>query len=174
MNVRRNAAYRGLPEKMRVLNVRLALFQPDIAPNLGAAIRLTACLGIGLDLIEPCGFPLSDKTLKRTALDYGGQCDLVRHDSFAAFAGLTRATKSRIIVIETQGAQRLMDFAFEPTDVLMVGRETEGTPIEVIEACHACVRIPMQAGLRSLNVVTAGTIALTEAMRQTGGWTPLV
>ncbi|GIU67488.1 tRNA (cytidine(34)-2'-O)-methyltransferase [Candidatus Phycosocius spiralis] len=154
--------------------MRLALFQPDIAPNLGAAIRLTACLGIGLDVIEPCGFPISDKTLKRAALDYGAQCDLVRHDSFAAFAGLTRATKSRIIVIETQGAQRLMDFAFKRTDVLMLGRETEGTPREVIEVCQACVRIPMQVGLSSLNVVTAGTIALTEAMRQIGGWNSLV
>ncbi|GBF58076.1 tRNA (cytidine(34)-2'-O)-methyltransferase [Candidatus Phycosocius bacilliformis] len=153
--------------------MRLALFQPDIAPNLGAAIRLTACLGVGLDVIEPCGFPLSDKTLKRAALDYGTQCDLKRHDSFAAFATSLRAGNSRIVLIETEGATALMDFAFHDNDVLMLGRETEGTPVDVMSACHACVRIPMAAGIRSLNVVTAGAIALTEAMRQTGRWAGL-
>jgi tRNA (cytidine/uridine-2'-O-)-methyltransferase len=158
---------------MRLHNVRLALFQPDIAPNLGAAIRLTACLGVGLDVIEPCGFPLSDKTLKRASLDYGDKCDWQRHDSFAAFAAATMLRNSRIVLIETEGSTRLTDFVFEPSDVLMLGRETEGTPSDVIAACHACVRIPMALGLRSLNVVTAGAIALTEAMRQTGGWATL-
>lgn len=158
---------------MRLHNVRLALFQPDIAPNLGAAIRLTACLGIGLDVIEPCGFPLSDKTLKRASLDYGSKCDWRRHDSFAAFAVTTQAGNSRIVLIETEGSVRLTDFVFAPGDVLMLGRESEGTPPDVIGACHACVRIPMAVGLRSLNVVTAGAIALTEAMRQTSRWATL-
>ncbi len=158
---------------MRLHNVRLALFQPDIAPNLGAAIRLTACLGVGLDVIEPCGFPLSDKTLKRASLDYDDKCDWQRHDSFAAFAAATMLRNSRIVLIETEGSTRLTDFVFEPSDVLMLGRETEGTPGDVIAACHACVRIPMAPGLRSLNVVTAGAIALTEAMRQTSGWATL-
>lgn len=153
--------------------MRLALFQPDIAPNLGAAIRLTACLGIGLDVIEPCGFPLSDKTLKRASLDYGSKCDWRRHDSFAAFAVTTQAGNSRIVLIETEGSVRLTDFVFAPGDVLMLGRESEGTPPDVIGACHACVRIPMAVGLRSLNVVTAGAIALTEAMRQTSRWATL-
>lgn len=153
--------------------MRLALFQPDIAPNLGAAIRLTACLGVGLDVIEPCGFPLSDKTLKRASLDYDDKCDWQRHDSFAAFAAATMLRNSRIVLIETEGSTRLTDFVFEPSDVLMLGRETEGTPGDVIAACHACVRIPMAPGLRSLNVVTAGAIALTEAMRQTSGWATL-
>jgi tRNA (cytidine/uridine-2'-O-)-methyltransferase len=158
---------------MRLHNVRLALFQPDIAPNLGAAIRLTACLGIGLDVIEPCGFPLSDKTLKRASLDYGDKCDWRRHDSFAAFVVATQAGNSRIVLIETEGSVRLTNFVFAPDDVLMLGRESEGTPPDVIAACHACVRIPMAHGLRSLNVVTAGAIALTEAMRQTSRWATL-
>jgi len=158
---------------MRLHNVRLALFQPDIAPNLGAAIRLTACLGVGLDVIDPCGFPLSDKTLKRASLDYGDKCDWRRHDSFAAFAAATKLRNSRIVLIETEGSAHLTDFVFEPSDILMLGRETEGTPADVIAACHACVRIPMAHGPRSLNVVTAGAIALTEAMRQTGRWAAL-
>ena len=153
--------------------MRLALFQPDIAPNLGAAIRLTACLGVGLDVIEPCGFPLSDNSLKRAALDYGSHCSLIRHDSFAAFALATTASNSRVIVIETNGQSTLHDFAFQSDDVLMLGRETMGTPDDVIAACAASVRIPMRAGLRSLNVVNAGAIALTEALRQTGGWNTL-
>jgi tRNA (cytidine/uridine-2'-O-)-methyltransferase len=150
--------------------VRLALFQPDIAPNMGAAIRLTACLGIGLDIIEPCGFPISDKALRRSAMDYGARCELIRHIDFAAFVAATRATNSRIIAIETDGAIPFTEFTFQENDVLMLGRETLGMPSDVMAACDAVVVIPMAPGNRSLNVTVSGAIVLTEALRQTGGW----
>jgi tRNA (cytidine/uridine-2'-O-)-methyltransferase len=137
---------------------------------MGAAIRLTACLGIGLDVIEPCGFPISDKDLRRSAMDYGARCELIRHIDFAAFVAATRATKSRIVVIETGGATPLHDFEFQESDVLMLGRETLGTPADVMAACDGVVVIPMAPGNRSFNVTISGAIALTEAMRQTGGW----
>jgi tRNA (cytidine/uridine-2'-O-)-methyltransferase len=137
---------------------------------MGAAIRLTACLGVGLDIIEPCGFPISDKALKRAALDYATQCDLERHLDFAAFVAATRARKSRIIAIETSGATPLMNFAFAPDDALMLGRETSGTPQDVLNQCDAVIVIPMAPGNRSLNVTISGAIVLTEALRQTGGW----
>jgi tRNA (cytidine/uridine-2'-O-)-methyltransferase len=153
--------------------VRLALFQPDIAPNFGAAIRLTACLNVGLDVIEPCGFPLSDKALKRAALDYGPSCALVRHDSFAAFCSSVNSENARIVLIETDGDTVFTDFSFRHNDVLMLGRETLGTPDDARAACGACVVIPMAEGMRSLNVITAGAIVLGEALRQTGGWAAL-
>ena len=153
--------------------MRLALFQPDIAPNLGAAIRLCACLNIGLDVIEPCGFPISDKTLKRAALDYEVHCDLQRHNSFAAFLAVIKAQDRRLIGVETGGSIAPVEFVFQPNDVLMLGRETAGTPFDVLAHCDGVVTIPMARGIRSLNVVTAGTIALSEAIRQTGGWLKL-
>jgi tRNA (cytidine/uridine-2'-O-)-methyltransferase len=150
--------------------VRLALFQPDIAPNVGAAIRLCACLGIGLDIIEPCGFPISDKDLKRSAMDYGSRCEVIRHIDFAAFVAATKAKNSRIIAIETGSATPFTDFVFQDSDVLMLGRETSGTPDGVLAVCDARVVIPMAPGNRSLNVTMSGAIVLTEALRQTGGW----
>lgn len=161
------------PYKPSLHNVRLALFQPDIAPNMGAAMRLTACLGLGLDVIEPCGFPLSDKALKRVSLDYQDKCALIRHVDFAAFVAATRARKSRIVLIETQGHTLLHDFAFRSDDVLLLGRETQGTPEPVIAACDHHVSLPMAPGIRSFNVIICGAMALTEALRQTGGWTDL-
>jgi tRNA (cytidine/uridine-2'-O-)-methyltransferase len=137
---------------------------------MGAAIRLTACLGIGLDIIEPCGFPISDKALRRSAMDYGARCELIRHIDFAAFVAATRATNSRIIAIETDGAVPFTEFTFLENDVLMLGRETLGIPADVMAACEAVVVIPMAPGNRSLNVTVSGAIVLTEALRQTGGW----
>lgn len=149
--------------------MRLALYQPDIPQNLGAAIRLCACFGVGLDVIEPCGFPLTDRGLKRAALDYGPQAEIARHASLAAF----RATRGRLVLIETDGAP-LHRFAFAADDVLVLGRESAGSPPELYAAAAAIVRIPMAPGLRSLNVVTAGAVALSEALRQTGGFERLV
>jgi tRNA (cytidine/uridine-2'-O-)-methyltransferase len=168
--VRRNAASRDPPPSTKRHNVRLALYQPDIAPNVGAAIRLTACLGIGLDIIEPCGFPISDKALRRSAMDYTARCALSRHIDFAAFVAACRATNSRIIAIETDGAVPFTRFAFQESDVLMLGRETSGTPSTVLAACDGVVVIPMAPGNRSFNVTMSGAIVLTEALRQVGGW----
>ena len=148
--------------------MRLALYQPDIPQNLGAAIRLAACFGVVLDVIEPCGFLLTDKSLKRAALDYGEHAKITRHPSFAAF--LTSLGGARLVLVETDGREAHHRFAFAPNDVLILGRESAGSPAELYKGAAASVRIPMASGLRSLNVVMAGGVVLAEAMRQTGGW----
>jgi len=150
--------------------VRLALYQPDIPQNLGAAIRLCACLGVALDVIEPCGFPLTDAAMKRAALDYGDKARVARHASLAAFRAAPEREAGRMVLIETDGAVSFQNFQFSTGDTLVLGRESAGSPGELYEAAQASVRIPMVRGLRSLNVVTAGSIVLAEAMRQTGAW----
>jgi tRNA (cytidine/uridine-2'-O-)-methyltransferase len=150
--------------------VRLALYQPDIPQNLGAAIRLAACLGVPLDVIEPCGFPLTDRALKRAALDYGDKAQVVRHESLVAFRAAPERDGGRVVLIETDGAVSFQDFSFSSGDTLVLGRESAGSPGELYEAAQASVRIPMKRDVRSLNVVTAAAIVLTEAMRQTGMW----
>jgi tRNA (cytidine/uridine-2'-O-)-methyltransferase len=150
--------------------VRLALYQPDIPQNLGAAIRLAACLGLALDVIEPCGFPLTDASMKRAALDYGDKAKVIRHDSFAAFRAATDRHSGRLVLAETDGAVSFQDLSFSTGDTLLFGRESAGSPAEVYEAAQASVRVPMVRGLRSLNVVTAAAVILSEAMRQTGAW----
>ena len=152
--------------------MRLALFQPDIPQNVGAAIRLCACLGVFMDIIEPCAFPLSDRTLKRAALDYGDQARITLHrDSADFFAGPDR-NEGRLVLFTTRSALPYTDFAFAPGDTLLFGRESAGVPDEVHAAADARLVIPLAAGMRSLNVVTAAAIALGEALRQTGGFAP--
>ena len=152
------------------LRMRLALFQPDIPQNLGAAIRLCACLGISLDVIEPCAFPLSDKSLKRAALDYGPQADVQRHDSWAAFLKSPARQEGRLVLFTTKGASPLHDFRFQPGDTLLMGRESAGVPDEVHEAADARLFIPIRPETRSLNVIAVAAIGLGEALRQTGGY----
>jgi tRNA (cytidine/uridine-2'-O-)-methyltransferase len=149
--------------------VRLALYQPDIPQNLGAAIRLAACFAAPLDVIGPCGFPLTDKALKRAALDYGRLAAIERHASFTAFLAHGARRAGRLILIETDGTERLDRFAFGSGDTILMGRESAGSPPELYAAAAASVRIPMAPDARSLNVVVAGAVALAEAMRQTGG-----
>jgi tRNA (cytidine/uridine-2'-O-)-methyltransferase len=153
--------------------VRLALYQPDIPQNLGAAIRLAACLGAPLDVIEPCGFPLTDRALKRAALDYGDAAEWRRHASLAKFMAAPERAAGRLVLVETDGALPFQDFAFSTGDTLVLGRESAGSPGELYEAAQASIRIPMARGLRSLNVISAAAVALTEAMRQTGAWEKL-
>jgi len=150
--------------------VRLALYQPDIPQNLGAALRLCACLGVGLDVIEPCGFPLTDAAMKRAALDYGDKAKVSRHANLATFRSAPEREGGRLVLVETDGAVPFQDFAFSTGDTLLLGRESAGSPGELYAAAQASVRVPMLRGLRSLNVVTAAAIVLTEAMRQTGAW----
>ncbi|MEW5684844.1 MAG: tRNA (cytidine(34)-2'-O)-methyltransferase [Pseudomonadota bacterium] len=147
--------------------MRLALFQPDIPQNLGAAIRLAACLGVPLDVIEPCGFPLSDAAIRRAAMDYAETARVRRHTGWAAF---TEEKAGRLVLFTTQGATPLHDFAFAPNDVLLFGRESAGAPEEVHAAADARVVIPLAPGARSLNLVTAATLALGEALRQTNSF----
>jgi len=143
----------------------LALFQPDIPQNLGAAIRLGACLDTPVHVIEPCGFPLSDKAIRRAALDYGDPGEVVRHPDWSAF----RATAGgRIVLFTTRGASPLHDFAFAPDDVLLFGRESSGVPDFVHAAADARVIIPLSRGRRSFNLTVSAAIGLSEALRQTG------
>jgi tRNA (cytidine/uridine-2'-O-)-methyltransferase len=150
--------------------MRLALFQPDIPQNLGGAIRLCACLGVGLDVIEPCAFPLSDKSLKRAALDYGPKANIARHDSWADFMKHAARTEGRLVLFTTKGASSLYGFNFSPNDTLLMGRESAGVPDEVHSAAHSRLFIPIQPETRSLNVIAAAAIGLGEALRQTGGY----
>ncbi len=149
--------------------MRLALFQPDIPQNLGGAMRLCACLGLGLDVIEPCGFPLGDRAVRRAAMDYAAQVQLRRHSSWAEYlAG--RVDGGRLLLLTTLGAVAYTDVAYQPGDTLLVGRESAGAPEAVHAAADARLVVPMAAGARSLNVVTAAAIVLGEALRQTGGF----
>ncbi|UPT63617.1 MAG: tRNA (cytidine(34)-2'-O)-methyltransferase [Hyphomonadaceae bacterium JAD_PAG50586_4] len=150
--------------------MRLALYQPDIPQNLGAALRLCACLGVALDVIEPCGFPLTDAAMRRAALDYGDKAEVARHASFASFRTAAERASRRLVLIETDGAISFQNFAFSTGDTLVLGRESAGSPGELYQAAQASVHIPMVRGLRSLNVINAGAVVLTEAMRQTGAW----
>lgn len=150
--------------------MRLALYQPDIPQNLGAAIRLAACLGLALDVIEPCGFPLTSTAMKRAALDYGEHARVARHAGLAAFRAAPERQDGRLVLVETDGAVNFQDFSYSSGDTLILGRESAGSPGELYEAAQASVRVPMVRGLRSLNVVTAAAVVLTEAMRQTGKW----
>lgn len=150
--------------------MRLALFQPDIPQNLGAAIRLAACLGIHLEAIEPCGFPLSDKTLRRAALDYGDKAEVTRRSSWTEFLAAPERGDGRLVLFTTRGAVALHDFAFAPGDTLLFGRESAGVPDEVHAAADARVVIPIRGETRSLNLVAACALALGEALRQVGGF----
>ncbi len=147
--------------------MRIALFQPDIAGNVGTLLRLGACLGVAVDLIEPMGFPWSDRALARSGMDYAGLVEVRRHvdwDAFLAAAG------GRIVLATTAGAIPLPDARFASDDILLLGSEGAGVPTHVHDRADLRVRVPMRAGLRSLNVAVAGSILLGEALRQTDGW----
>lgn len=150
--------------------MRLALFQPDIPQNLGAAIRLCACLGVFMDIIEPCAFPLSDKALKRASLDYTDKAGITRHASWDTFTEAPERQEGRLILFTTKAEHSYADFAFGPGDTLLFGRESAGVPDEAHAAADARLVIPLQPGLRSLNVVTAAAMALGEGLRQTRGF----
>ena len=150
--------------------MRLALFQPDIPQNLGAAIRLGACLHVAVDVIEPCGFPLGDKALKRVAMDYGVLAEVVRHGSWGAFLERTRSARARIALFTTRGARSYLAHRFAPDAVLLFGRESAGAPEAVHAAADARLLIPIAGAARSLNLVTAAAMALGEGLRQTGGF----
>jgi tRNA (cytidine/uridine-2'-O-)-methyltransferase len=147
--------------------MRAALYQPDQPGNVGAILRLGACLGVGIDIILPCGFAFSDRSLKRAAMDYGERADIVRHDDWAAFE---RRASGRIILLSTSGDTALADARFTPGDTLLFGSESAGVPDDVRARAEAIVRIPQTAGTRSLNIAVAAGIALGEALTQTKEW----
>src|SRR5579863_9807512 len=150
-------------------DLRLALFEPDIPQNTGALLRLAACLTVEVDLIEPCGFLLGDRRLRRAALDYAASARVRRHASWSRFLA-ERDPRSRLLLLTTGGSVPLYRFQFAGDDTLLLGRESAGVPDFVHGAAFARVVIPLAAGARSLNVALAGAIALAEARRQTGGF----
>ena len=150
--------------------MRLALFQPDIPQNIGAAIRLTACLHVGLEIIEPCAFPLSDRAVRRVAMDYADLSQVVRRMSWTDFIDAPERREGRLLLFTTAGATRFLDFAFEAGDTLLFGSESAGAPPQVHAAADARLVIPIAPPARSLNLVTAATLALGEALRQTRGF----
>jgi tRNA (cytidine/uridine-2'-O-)-methyltransferase len=152
-----------------ICDLRLALFEPDIPQNTGALLRLAACLGVEVDLIEPCGFLLGDRRFRRAALDYAARVAIRRHASWSAFLA-ERDPRSRLILLTTAGTVSLYRCEFGAGDTLLLGRESAGVPGFVHDAAFARVAIPLQVGARSLNVALAGAIALGEALRQTGGF----
>lgn len=147
--------------------MRIALFQPDIAGNVGTILRTAACLGVAVDLIEPMGFPWSDRALARAGMDYAGAAAVTRHMDWHAFVG---ATPGRLVLATTAGAIPLPQARFLLGDVLLFGSEGAGVPAEVHERADLRVRVPMRAGMRSLNVAVSCAIVLAEALRQTDGW----
>ncbi|WP_189043361.1 tRNA (cytidine(34)-2'-O)-methyltransferase [Aliidongia dinghuensis] len=149
--------------------MRLALFEPDIAQNAGTMMRLAACLGLAVDLIEPCGFIVGDAKFRRSAMDYLDRLDLARHRSWTAFEAerRARANPGRLVLLTTRAEERYIDARFAPGDTLMVGRESAGVPDAVHAAADLRVRIPMQPGLRSINVALAAAMVIGEALRQT-------
>jgi tRNA (cytidine/uridine-2'-O-)-methyltransferase len=152
--------------------MRLALYQPDIPQNLGAAIRLSAAFEIALDVIEPCGFPLGDKAIKRAAMDYGRCAKVSHHVSWTAYLDFVQAEMpaSRLVLFTTKSAEPAYGFDFHPDDILLMGRESAGVPDEVHARADARLFIPISADARSINVINAASMALGEALRQTNGF----
>ncbi|MDD3182882.1 MAG: tRNA (cytidine(34)-2'-O)-methyltransferase [Alphaproteobacteria bacterium] len=145
--------------------LRLALYQPDIPTNTGAMLRLGACLGVPLDIIDPCGFIWDDKRLKRVAMDYMNHIAYTRHKNWETF--LEARKGHRLVLLTTKGATPYTTFTYSPNDILMVGRESAGVPDDIHDAVNARVIIPMVPGLRSLNVALSAAMVLGEALRQT-------
>ncbi len=150
--------------------MRIALYEPEIAGNVGAVLRLCACLGTAVDLIEPLGFAWDDRRVRRTAMDYIDHVDVRRHPDFATF----RATigDARLVLLTTRASGSAYAFDYRRDDVLLFGKESAGVPDAVADACHGRIRIPMRPEVRSLNLATTAALTLGEALRQTGGLPP--
>lgn len=150
--------------------MRIALYEPEIAGNVGAVLRLGACLGVAVDLIEPMGFVWDDRRVRRAAMDYIDHVSVTRHAGFESFRASIGT--ARIVLFTTRAAQSAYDFAYRPDDILLFGKESAGVPADVAAACLARVRLPIRAEVRSMNLAMAAGLALGEALRQTGGLPP--
>jgi tRNA (cytidine/uridine-2'-O-)-methyltransferase len=148
--------------------MRLALYQPDIAQNAASLIRLGACLAVGVDIIEPCGFLFSDTGFRRAGMDYLEMAQVTRHSSWDGYLAARGA--GRLVLLTTKASTAYTGFAFDAADTLLLGRESAGVPAEVHDRADARLRIPLRPGLRSLNVAQAGAMVLGEALRQTDGF----
>lgn len=175
----RNRSAVGFPPPTRartdgpMTDLRLALYQPDIPQNAGTLLRTAACLGLAVDLIEPAGFAVTDRNLRRAGMDYLDAAPLTRHAGWSAFDATRRAEGRRLVLLTTRAATSYLDFAFRPDDVIMVGRESAGVPDEVHAACDVRLAVPMRPGFRSLNVAVAAVMVLGEALRRTDGFPAL-
>ena len=157
-------------KKNLLSSFRLALFQPDIPQNTGTILRMGACLGISVDIIEPCGFLWDDRKLRRAGMDYPEHADWQRHSSWNAFLETRRERGGRLLLLSTKASMAHTDFVFEKNDTLLLGRESAGVPPSVAETADAALRIPMMPECRSLNVAVAAALAAGEALRQLGEW----
>ena len=146
--------------------MRIALYEPEIAGNVGAVMRLGACLGAAVDLIEPLGFAWDDKRVRRAAMDYIDHVEVTRHAGFAAFRAAV--APRRLVLFTTKATQSVYDFSFAPDDVLLFGKESAGVPASVAEVCQARLRIPMRPEVRSMNLASSAALVLGEALRQSG------
>ena len=149
-------------------DLRIALYQPDIAGNTGTILRFAACLGLAVDIIEPAGFDISDRSLKRAGMDYLAAVTLTRHTSWERFEEWRQASGRRLVLASTKAAERYTDFAYRPDDILLFGRESAGVPDHVHETAEGRVIIPMVEGQRSINVALSAAMICGEALRQTG------
>ena len=146
---------------------RLAIYQPDIPQNTGTMLRLAACLGVPVEIIEPAAFDVSDRNLRRSGMDYLNHVAITRHISWRSFEAWRQEARGRLILATTKGAIPYADFAYEAHDIILVGRESAGVPDEVHQVADARLLIPMQEGMRSLNVAVTAAMILGEALRQT-------
>ncbi|WP_300974594.1 tRNA (cytidine(34)-2'-O)-methyltransferase [Sphingomonas sp. LHG3406-1] len=151
--------------------MRIALFEPEIAGNVGAVLRLGACMGVGVDLIEPMGFAWDDRRVRRTAMDYIDHVDVSRFPDFASFE--ESVSGNRLILFSSKAERSPYDFAFEANDILLFGKESAGVPDNIAACCSERLRIPMRSQVRSLNLATSAALALGEALRQTRQLPPL-
>jgi tRNA (cytidine/uridine-2'-O-)-methyltransferase len=151
------------------MTLRIALYEPDIPQNTGAVLRLCACLGIEAHIIEPAGFPVSDRAFRRAGMDYLDAVTIVRHGSWRDFEAWRGRKRHRLVLFTTNATESYLDYAFAAEDILLFGRESAGVPAEVHATADARLLIPLRPGLRSLNVAITAAMAAGEALRQTGG-----
>ncbi len=150
--------------------MRIALYQPDIPQNTGTILRLAACLGLGIDIIEPAGFTMTDKALRRAGMDYMANLDLIRHIDFAHFHAAQKQRPGHLVLATTKAAVSYTDYTFTPHDTILMGRESAGVPDHVHNAADARILIPMRPGMRSLNIAISAAMITGEALRQTNGF----
>ena len=149
--------------------MRIALYEPDIPQNTGTILRLCACLGVAADIIEPAGFPVTDRAFRRAGMDYLDQVAITRHGSFKAFDDWRRGERLSLVLLSTSAETSYLDHVFRDDQVLLFGRESAGVPEAVHQAADTRLRVPIREGLRSLNIAMAVAMVAGEALRQTGG-----
>ncbi len=148
--------------------MRVALYQPDIAGNLGTILRTCACFDVAVDIIEPCGFPFSDRSLKRAGMDYFDHVDFTRHADWDAFLAFADSHLARIVLLTSKVDEAYHEFSFKPDDILLFGSESTGVPYDVNQRADERITIKMKNGMRSLNLAVSAGMALGEALKQTG------